>query len=39
MFSLVISADLATDAYMKSVEDARTRQQTNDSKNRPLPKL
>ncbi|MEZ5513254.1 MAG: hypothetical protein R3F58_05205 [Steroidobacteraceae bacterium] len=36
---LVISADLATDAYLQSVEDARTTQQTNDSKNRPLPKL
>jgi hypothetical protein len=36
---LVVSADLATDAYLQSVEDARTRQQTNDSKNRPMPKL
>jgi hypothetical protein len=36
---LVIAAEEATDAYMQSVEDARTRQQTNDSKSRPLPKL
>ena len=36
---LVISADMATEAYLQSVEDARTRQQTNDSKDRPLPKL
>jgi hypothetical protein len=36
---LVVAADLATDAYLQSVEDARTRQQTNDSKNRPMPKL
>ena len=36
---LVISAGLATDAYLQSVEDARSRRQTNDSKNQPLPKL
>ena len=36
---LFISAEQATDAYLQSVEDNRTLQQNNESKNRPLPKL
>ena len=36
---LAFSAQQATDAYLKSVEDNRTREQDEESKQRPLPKL